>query len=132
MLEALRDSMESEAIAAAGRASARVSVLIHAQLKRGVNSLATVVSIAPWVGVLGTLFGIVGSFRGGDGEKSTLMALLCQSLSEAIVPCAFGIAVAVIALGFYKYLQGQIEAFDTEMETTSLGLMNALSRVHTN
>jgi biopolymer transport protein ExbB/TolQ len=130
MLDALRDSIKSEAIAAAGRASARAAILTHAQLKRGVNGLATVVSIAPWVGLFGTVVGIYGSFRGGDGEKSTLMALLCQSLSEAIVPCAFGIVVAVIALWFYKYLKAQIEAFDTQMETTSLDLMNALSRIH--
>src|ERR1039457_4409518 len=84
---------------ACGRSAARIS----GRMKRGVNSLATIASIAPWLGLLLTLLGIVNSFRGINGEKSAIMAALANSLAEAIAPAALGLLVAIPALWFYKY-----------------------------
>jgi biopolymer transport protein ExbB/TolQ len=96
-------------------------------MKRGVNSLATIASIAPWLGLLLTLLGIINSFRGVGGEKSAIMAALAESLAEALAPAALGLLVAIPPLWFYKYLRGELEALDVEMNNTSLELTNAHS-----
>lgn len=67
------------------------------------NSLATVVSIAPWLGLFGTLLGFAGSFRGIHGSKESIMAALFDSFSMAFMPCALGLMVALMALWFRYY-----------------------------
>lgn len=94
---------------------------------QGLDSLATIVSIAPWIGVLGTVYGIVNSFRGFVGEKSSFLPALAKSLSESIWPTAFGLLVGLISLWFYKYLTGKLEAFDGEMENASRELVSLLT-----
>ncbi len=123
----LGDSRKSEALRAARRASERAATAFHADLKRN-RQLTTVVSIGPWLGVLGTVLGIITPYRSG-GERTAAMALLTALLGHALAPCAAGLLIAVIALWFYKYLLARIEDFDTDMRTASLDLMNALSRM---
>jgi hypothetical protein len=96
-------------------------------MKQGVDGLATIASVAPWIGVFGTLFGIGGSFRGGNGEKSALMGALAARLSESIWPTAMGILVGLIAFFCYRYLTGRLETISEEMHTASLALQNQLS-----
>ena len=64
----------AEALQSAERASLRAANVVHENMKRGLASLATITSTAPWIGVLGTLVGIFGSFRGLGTEKLTAMA----------------------------------------------------------
>jgi biopolymer transport protein TolQ len=114
---------------AAERAMARSAASTHSELKRGLNSLATTASIAPWVGILGTIWGIVTSFHGVDGEKTAIMAALCEELSRAIMPTAFGVITALVGMWCYKYLRSEMETFDSEMECASLQLLNDLARL---
>ena len=95
------------------------------------NSLATIASTAPWVGLLGTLLGIYNSYPGGSWEKRTLLAIINARLSESLVPTALGISVALVAMWCYKYLLSEVEVFDQQMESTSLELINDLSRLGT-
>jgi biopolymer transport protein ExbB/TolQ len=120
-----------EAQQAARRASTRAAAVVHGQMKRGLGSLATIASTAPWLGVFATVFGVVNSFRGVDGEKTTIMAAICRELSVAIVPTALGLLVALTALWCYKYLLAEVEALDSEMEDASLELVNPLGRLPT-
>jgi biopolymer transport protein ExbB/TolQ len=62
---------------------------MHGELKRGVNGLATVVSTAPWLGVVGTLVGIYNSFPSMGAEKTAVIAIIFERLSQAFLPCAF-------------------------------------------
>ena len=117
-----------EALEATKRASARTAAIVHRELKRGLNSLATVVSIAPWLGLFGMVIGISNSFPALGAEKMTGMAIIFELLSQSFVPCAFGVMVAVVTMWFYKYLLSELEVFDMEMENESLLLMNTLSR----
>jgi hypothetical protein len=94
-----------------------------------VYGLATIASLAPWVGLFGTVLGIFNSFGGIDGEKTALMAAFAERLSRSLWPTAFGLAVGLISLWFYRYLSGRLHAFDLEMENASLDLLNQLSRL---
>jgi len=127
----LRDSAgrKVEALQATKRASARSAAVVHGELKRGVNSLATVISIAPWLGLFGMVLGIYNSFPPFGTEKMTGMAITFDLLSQSFAPCAFGVMVAVVTMWFYKYLLNELEVFAMEMENESLLLMNTLSRL---
>ena len=122
------DMSRRDALDATKRASARASAVVHREMKRGLNSLATIVSTAPLVGLGGTILGINNSFLGVNGSKESIMAAMFERLSEAFIPTAFGLAVALIALWCYKYLRSEVEIFRSEMESASIQLLNDLSR----
>ncbi len=125
-LEDLRRSRR-EALEATGQASVRAAAVVHQRMKHGLSSLATIASVAPWFGVIGTILGVYNSFPGVDGSKESIFALMTDRLSQAAVSTAFGLAVALTALCFYKYLLARMETFDREMEAASIQLINSLS-----
>lgn len=96
-------------------------------MKRGVSGLATIASTAPFFGLFGSVLGIVNSFVGCGGEKSACMAALTERLSQAVIPTALGLLVAIPALWSYRHLCAQIEAFDVEMDAISVEILNRLS-----
>jgi biopolymer transport protein ExbB/TolQ len=119
-----------EALKATKRASARSAAVAHGELKRGLDSLATIVSTAPWVGLFGTVLGIYNSFgMPVNGSKEFIMAAIFERLSQAFAPCAFGLIVAIVAMWTYKYLLTELEAFDLEMGSATLQLVNDLARL---
>jgi biopolymer transport protein ExbB/TolQ len=111
------------------RHSIGAAAAVHQEMKRGVSSLATIASVAPWLGLLLTLRGIVFSFGGGSGEKTAMMAALANRLSESLMPTALGLVVAIPALWWYKYLSGRVQDFDGEMEEATSDLVSCL-RIH--
>ena len=117
---------DAEIIQFVRRAMKRSAAIVHRQMRQGLNSLATVASIAPLVGIFGTLIGIPNSFPGFAGQESTIRAIIFARLSEACVPTALGLLVAVPSLCCYKYLIGRLERIDCEMENASLELINLL------
>jgi biopolymer transport protein ExbB/TolQ len=123
---------KAEALKSAKRAAARSAAVVHGELKRGLNSLATVASTAPWVGLFGTVVGFHTSFGAVSGSKESIMAYIFDGLSRAFVPCAVGIIVALVAMWCYKYLLTEVEAFDSEMENASLQLISDLGRLESN
>ena len=104
----------------------RSARIVHRDLGQGLYSLANVASIAPFIGILGTLIGIVNSFKGIAGEKSAILAARASDLSDACVPTALGLLVAIPAHWCYKYLSARLECFDREMENAALQLANLL------
>lgn len=113
-----------EEIEASKRALERASAIVHAELKRGVSSLATIGSTAPFVGLFGTVLGIIHAFQGISAEKSTGLAAVAGGISEALVTTAFGLFVAIPAVWVYNYFTGKIEAFDVEMDNSSSELID--------
>ena len=91
------------------------------------NSLASIAATAPFVGLFGTVLGIFNSFRGFGTEKSTIMPRIARFLSEAMVPTALGLFVALLAFCFYKYLSARLEDFDIEIGNASLELIDELA-----
>jgi hypothetical protein len=113
---------------AVARASKRSSAVAHEEMKGELYSLATTASVAPLVGLFGTVVGIAHSFGGCYGQRSTCIGPVAGALSESMLPTALGLAAALVALWSYEYLAGRLRTIDLEMENASLELLNQLSR----
>jgi biopolymer transport protein ExbB len=88
---------------------------VHLQLKRGLNGLATIGATAPFVGLFGTVIGIVDSFKGFGASRATVISATAGGISEALVTTGLGLLVAVPSVWAYYYLTGRMELFDMEM-----------------
>ena len=113
-----------ETIEASKRALERTEAIVHAELKRGLGGLATIGSTAPFVGLLGTVVGILNAFNGIAREKATGLAAVAGGISEALVTTAVGLFVAIPAVMMFNYLTGRVEAFDVEMDNSSSELID--------
>lgn len=113
-----------EEIEASKRALERAAAIVHAELKRGVSSLATIGSTAPFVGLFGTVLGIINAFAKIQAEKTTGLTAVAGGIAEALITTAFGIFVAVPAVWMYNYFTSKIEAFDVEMDNSSSELID--------
>lgn len=113
-----------EQIEASKRALERAEAIVHAEMKRGVSSLATIGSTAPFVGLFGTVVGIINAFRGISTEKSTGLGAVAGGISEALVTTAVGLFVAIPAVWMFNYFTNRIEAFDVEMGNSSSELID--------
>src|SRR5437899_7083879 len=87
-----------EEIEASKRALERAEAIVHAELKRGLGSLATIGSTAPFVGLLGTVAGILNAFVGISTAKATGLAAVAGGICEALVFTAIGLFVAIAAV----------------------------------
>jgi biopolymer transport protein ExbB/biopolymer transport protein TolQ len=113
-----------EEIEASKRALERASAIVHAELKRGVSSLATIGSTGPFVGLFGTVLGIINAFTGISAQKTTGLTAVAGGIAEALVTTAFGLFVAVPAVWMYNYFTTKIEGFDVEMDNSSSELID--------
>jgi len=113
-----------EEIDASKRALDRAEAIVRAELKRGVSGLATIGSTAPFVGLFGTVVGIINAFKGISNEKSTGLAAVAGGISEALVTTALGLLVAIPAVMVFNYFTSKIEAFDVEMGNSSSELID--------
>ncbi len=118
------NEIPGEEIEASKRALERAGAIVHAELKRGVSTLATMGSTAPFVGLFGTVVGIINAFKGISTEKSTGLGAVAGGISEALVATAIGLFVAIPAVWMYNYFTNQLEAFDVEMDNSSSELLD--------
>lgn len=115
----------AEVIEATGRALERTRSLTTTELSRGVGSLATIATTSPFIGLFGTVVGIVHAFRdiaaqgGGVG-----MATISQGIAEALITTALGLVVAVPAAWMFNYLSQRIQGLSLEMENSSSELID--------
>jgi biopolymer transport protein ExbB/biopolymer transport protein TolQ len=98
--------------------------IVHAEMKRGLSALATIGSTAPFVGLFGTVVGILNAFKGIANSKATGLSAVAGGIAEALVTTAFGLLVAVPAVWAYNYFTNKVEAFDVEMDNSSMELIN--------
>jgi biopolymer transport protein ExbB/TolQ len=122
-IQAILEGKESklsfeEQIETASRGSERAKVLFNQELRRGLPILATIATSAPFVGLFGTIFGIINAFRGMQLTGSGGIGAVAGGISEALITTAIGIGVAVLALWVFNILNSKIEVFDAEMGNT--------------
>jgi biopolymer transport protein ExbB len=120
----LSSEIPGEEIEASKRALERAEAIVHAELKRGVSTLATIGSTAPFVGLFGTVVGIINAFKGISTEKSTGLGAVAGGISEALVATAIGLFVAIPAVMMFNYFTSRIESFDVEMGNSSSELID--------
>jgi len=113
-----------EQIEASKRALERAEAIVPAELERGLDGLATVGSTSPFVGLLGTVIGIIDAVR-KMGEKQTPgLGAVSSGISEALVTTALGLFVAIPAVMMFNYFSSRVKAFDVEMENSRSELVD--------
>ena len=110
------------------RSIQRASALTASDLKKGVAALATIGSTAPFVGLLGTVVGVITAFQGIAASGSGGIGAVSAGIAEALVETALGLVVAIPAVWFYNYLTGRIEYFNVEMDNSSSELVDFFIR----
>jgi biopolymer transport protein ExbB len=96
------------------------------ELRRGLWLLGTIGSLAPFVGLFGTVVGIMKAFRQIAIEGSGGFAVVAAGISEALIATAVGLAVAIVALAFYNYLQVRVGNIGNGYARASERLVQAL------
>jgi biopolymer transport protein ExbB/biopolymer transport protein TolQ len=96
------------------------------QLKKGLGFLATIGSTSPFIGLFGTVAGIINAFRNIAATGSGGMSVVSGGIAEALVTTALGIFVAIPAVAAFNYFTGKIENFHIEMNRASTKFVNRL------
>jgi biopolymer transport protein ExbB/biopolymer transport protein TolQ len=117
-------SVTEAQIEASKRALERSEAIVHAKLKRGLGGLATIGSTAPFIGLFGTVVGILNAFRAIAEQKTPGIGAVAGGISEALVTTAFGLLVAIPAVMAFNYFTGKVESFDVEMDNSSSELID--------
>jgi biopolymer transport protein ExbB/TolQ len=106
------------------RSIQRATALTASDLKKGVSALATIGSTAPFVGLLGTVVGVINAFTGIATVGGAGIGAVSAGISEALVETALGLFVAIPAVWFYNYLTSRLEYFNVEMDNSSSELVD--------
>jgi biopolymer transport protein ExbB len=114
--DALRSTFES-----AGRA------VVH-RMERYLNTLGTIASAAPYLGLLGTVIGMIEIFASQSPTTGSNPAMLAHGISIALYNTAFGLIIAIPALMFYRYFRGLVEAYTLDMEQAANRMVPHLMR----
>jgi biopolymer transport protein ExbB/biopolymer transport protein TolQ len=114
----------AEILEAAERALERSTLLTSADLRRGVGSLATIATTAPFIGLFGTVLGIMHAFQSLGHTGNGGFATVSQGIAEALATTAFGLMVAIPAAWMFNYLTQRIERLQVEMANSSSELMD--------
>lgn len=116
--------ISADEMEASKRALDRAIAVKTAELKRGLAGLATVGSTAPFVGLFGTVVGIIGAFVALAQTENAGIAAVGGAIAEALVATAFGIAVAVPAVWLFNYFTNKVTSFGVEMENSASELVD--------
>ena len=116
---------------ALGRAQAAVAAVQSGLAKRlsgGQQFLASVGSIGPFVGLFGTVYGIMNSFIGIAESNTTNLAVVAPGIAEALLATGIGLFAAIPAVIFYNYFNTRISNYGTRSDGFNAELMNSISR----
>ena len=106
------------------RSIQRATALTSSDLKKGITALATIGSTAPFVGLLGTVVGVIVAFTGIAATGGGGIAGVSAGIAEALVETALGLFVAIPAVWFYNILTSRLEYFNVEMDNSSSELVD--------
>ena len=111
-------------VASARRAIERETLMTTAEMKKGLGNLATISTTAPFIGLFGTVIGIINAFRGMAISGSGGLGAVSSGIAEALATTAFGLFVAVPAVWMYNYFLNKVERFQVEMNNSSSQLVD--------
>lgn len=98
------------------------------KLEINMNWLATVASVSPFIGLFGTVWGIIDAFEGLGSAGSASLRAVAPGISEALVTTAIGLAAAIPAAIFYNVFGGRIKELGTRMEDFAIEFQNLAER----
>ncbi len=115
---------ELEVVEAASRAVERSTLLTVSDFKRGIGHLATIATTAPFIGLFGTVIGIINAFRGMAMSGSGGIGAVSAGIAEALVTTALGLFVAIPAAWMFNYFTNKLERLQVEMSNSSSELID--------
>lgn len=117
-----------KSLAAVDRALLRASSVEVNKLEKQVTFLATTASLAPFVGLFGTVWGIMSAFAGIGAQGSTDLAVVAPGIAEALVATAVGLFAAMPAVYFYNHFTSKVKIMASEMDDFALEFLNISER----
>ena len=134
LLEFLTQSGETgtsyDIVEAVKRQLEMASALTAAEMKKGLGGLATIGSTSPFIGLLGTVMGIVKAFSGMASTGSGGIGAIAAGIAEALITTAFGLLVAIPAVMAFNYFTNRLERFQIEMTNSSAELIDFFLKKH--
>ena len=117
-----------KSLAAVDRALMRASAVEVNKLERRLPFLATTASITPFIGLFGTVWGIMGAFQAIGQTGSTNLGVVAPGIAEALVATAAGLFAAIPAVYFYNHLSQRVKQFASEMDDFAMEFLNIAER----
>jgi biopolymer transport protein ExbB/biopolymer transport protein TolQ len=118
------DEISGDEIEASKRALQRAIAIKTAEFRRGLAGLATIGSTAPFVGLFGTVYGILHAFQNMKNAESAGIAAVAGGISEALITTALSLLVAVPAVWLFNYFTGKVDGFIVEMDNSASELVD--------
>lgn len=118
-LQELTSTQVKNPLRKAKRAVKRATAMKTADLQRGLSSLATVGSTAPFVGLFGTVIGIINAFTKMNEAQTAGIAVISGAIAEALIATAFGLVVAIPAVWMFNYFTNRVNSFAIEMHNSA-------------
>jgi biopolymer transport protein TolQ len=117
-----------KSLTAVDRALMRASVVEVNKLERRISFLATTASVAPFIGLFGTVVGIMIAFQGIGQTGSTNLGVVAPGIAEALVATAAGLVAAIPAVYGYNHFSQKVKLFASEMDDFSMEFLNIAER----
>ncbi len=117
-----------KSITAVDRALLRASSIEVNKLEKRVTFLATTASITPFIGLFGTVWGIMTAFMNIGAQGSTDLAVVSQPIAEALIATALGLFAAIPAVYFYNHFTAKVKSYASEMDDFALEFLNISER----
>ena len=122
------DTVELGGIENVQRAMHRARTQEVTRLERGLTFLATTASTAPFIGLFGTVWGIMTAFRGLSTTTSSSIQAVAPGIAEALIATAVGLAAAIPAVVMYNRFSRQLRVLSAEMDTFASEFLNIAER----
>lgn len=126
---AAQDGASYDVIEAAKHAAERATIQKATQMKSNLNLLATIGATAPFVGLFGTVVGIINAFEGIGKAGAGGIGAVAGGIAEALVTTAIGLFVAIPAVWFFNYFVNKADLFSIEMSNTSSELIDQFQKL---
>ena len=117
-----------KSLTAVDRALLRAATVELNKLENRVSFLATTASITPYIGLFGTVWGIMAAFQGIGATGSTNLGVVAPGIAEALIATAAGLFAAIPAVYFYNHVTGRIRLLGSEMDDFALEFLNISER----
>ncbi len=123
---AVRPTLKS--LAGVDRALMRASVVEVNKLEKRIGFLATTAAVTPFIGLFGTVVGIMLAFEGIAQSGSTNLGVVSRPIADALIATACGLVAAIPAVIFYNQLTGSVKVFASEMDDFAMEFLNIAER----
>lgn len=127
-LKAMQDGTKPryDVVGAVSRAVEKTTERQMSIMRRGLGGLATVGSTAPFVGLFGTVFGIINSFQGMAKEGGGGLGAVSAGIAEALITTAVGIGVAIVAVMLFNYFTSRVDGIQVDTDESAVEIVDII------